>query len=418
MSYIETEIVPILVVVINMVTIFHLFPSRYGLRFSVTAIVLFTVAVYSGAFLLGALGIDAVGTRGMLYIPFLVWLFKGQFFQKVFYYIYMILVPMLLGYLISVVILIFIPEKNDLYYIIFLFASIIVYAAYIALMLSYGKRFFIKLFSHGRNADWALYTLGITASFVILYLSRLMSLSPQLYIPLFFFIFWSIGTLCFAIINTHEKTKRRVEAEFASGIISSGRGHYEKMNEMQDTLRILRHDVKYHVSAAREMLRSGKEEELDGYLSDVESLVTENEPLVFCANTVVNALLSGYAERCRKHDIRYAFTIVLPDTMSIPNYELCVVLGNLLENAVEAALKLDNGRYIELNANYRREQFAVTTKNSFDGKVLSDDGLPISGKKDGGFGLRSVRAVTDRYDGYMLTEWDANTFTVYVMLNV
>lgn len=232
------------------------------------------------------------------------------------------------------------------------------------------------------------------------------------------FAFWSFAILCFAIINTHEITKRRVEAEFANGILSSGRGYYEQMNEMQDTLRILRHDLKYHITVAREMLRSGQGEELDGYLSDVESLVTENDLPVFCKNTVVNALLSGFAERCRKLDIRYCFAVALPESLSIPNYEICVVLGNLLENAVEATRKRAGGRYIELNVNFQYQQLAVIVENSFDGAILSHDGQPVSGKQDGGFGLRSVQAVTERYGGKLLTEWCAETFKAYALMGV
>jgi len=295
--------------------------------------------------------------------------------------------------------------------------TMLMYTVYTLFILLFARSLFAKIFISSGKKIWLLFSF--MAAFTYAAMVVVISVSDGVQrISLLVFAFCTFCALCYAIINTHEKTKRRVEAEFANSIISSGRGHYEKMNDQQNSLRIMRHDVKYHISAAREMLRSGKGDEVDGYLSEVESLVTENELPVFCKNTVINALLSGYAERCRKSGISCGFEAALPEPMSVPNYEMCVVLGNLLENAVEAALKLDSGRYIELKANYKHQQFAVTVKNSFDGTVLSDDGQPVSGKKDGGFGLRSVQAVVERYGGKLITEWDGNTFTAYVIIDV
>ena len=294
-AYIETEVVPILVLAINAVIMFQIFPTRHSLRFSVTAILLFDVALYFGFFLLGALGVAAVGIRGIMVIPFLVWVFKAPVFQQLFFYTFQLLVTMLLGYLMSVVILIFAPEGSNMYYIAFLIVSIAVYAAYTWLMLGYGKRFFKKLFTQGCSSEWALYTLGITISFIFLHLSRLMSLAPQLYIPLFLFVFWSIGTLCYAIVNTHEKTKQQYDAEFAGSVISTGSGHYEKMNELYDTIRILRHDYKYHIKTVTELAGAGDIAELNQYLRVLQAQTPEYELRRYFSNPVINALLSHYA---------------------------------------------------------------------------------------------------------------------------
>ena len=218
--------------------------------------------------------------------------------------------------------------------------------------------------------------------------------------------------MCFAIINAHEKAKKSAEAEFAQSIVSTGREHYHKMNEMYETLGVLRHDYKYHLSAVREMLHSGDTVEAEKYLAEAERQTPELRR--YCTNPVINALLSNYAERFDKLDICFDNSLDMPETLNVSNYDMCIIFGNLLENAAEACLTLESGRKIELAVEQNMMQLLIMVRNGFDGAITVVDGQPASAKTDGGFGLRSVRAVAARYGGHLLTKWDGDTFTAYV----
>ena len=217
--------------------------------------------------------------------------------------------------------------------------------------------------------------------------------------------------MCFTIINTHEKTKKSAEAKFASGIISSGRDYYHKMDGMQEKLRILRHDYKYHIAAIGELAASGDNEGIRRHLSGVQAHFTEDELRDYCSNNIINALLSSYAERCARSGVNFDVAASVPTDLTIPNYDLCIILGNLLENAVDACENLTDTRYIEIWLKPLGEQLAIMVRNSFDGKVIQSNGRLISTKKDGGYGLGSVEAVVARYEGELTTEWDGDTFT-------
>ncbi|MDR0442057.1 MAG: ATP-binding protein, partial [Treponema sp.] len=138
---------------------------------------------------------------------------------------------------------------------------------------------------------------------------------------------------------------------------------------------------------------------------------------------------SSYADRCEKLHICYDVKLALPET-PIPNYEMCIILGNLLENAVEAAQPVGAAHpvgaarqsktdsRIELVVQTQGTHLAIMVKNNYSGELTLADGKPVSAKKDSGFGLRSVRAVAARYDGEVITEWDKETFKTYVMLSM
>ena len=110
--------------------------------------------------------------------------------------------------------------------------------------------------------------------------------------------------------------------------------------------------------------------------------------------------------------------IVLPQTLTIPNYELCIILGNLLENAVEACIHQVEGKYIELRLKPLGEQLALMVKNSFNGTLMQNNSRPESTKTDGGFGLKSVEAVVEHYYGELTTQWDGETFTAGVTVQL
>ena len=144
----------------------------------------------------------------------------------------------------------------------------------------------------------------------------------------------------------------------------------------------------------------------------------ENDLRYYCNNSVLNALLSNYAERCAGEHIRYDVQLAMPEALSIPDYDMCIILGNLLENAFDATSKKERGRKVELSIKTQGVHLAVMVRNSYNGVVTEENGFPVSAKKDGGFGLRSIQSVSARYDGHLLTEWDSDMFTAYVLLKM
>lgn len=216
----------------------------------------------------------------------------------------------------------------------------------------------------------------------------------------------------------HVMNKQRYEAEFARNILSTGRMHYQKMNEMYDSIRMMRHDYKFHLNAALDMLRRGEIEKSSEYLIGLQAEFSEHELLNFCDNPVINSLISDYAERCKKSDIETTFKISIPDDFNIPNYDMCIIFGNLLENAMESCQKLKTNRNIQLKVKLQGEQLAIMVRNKFDGSVSMNGEERLSTKKGGGIGLRSVQAVVVRHGGKLITEHDEDWFKAFVLLRI
>lgn len=417
---------------INISTMFLTLPAKRSVRFSIVLLLVFTLILFGTLFLTGLINNDLANLVGLVYLPIMLWLFKGHIFQKTFaFFLQYLLTTLQISVAVATVSLFSGNENSSATVvglmansaskteILFIFALIsVLFAVYTFLVIKYGRVVFQKLFIHGHPSEWLLYSFGAVFSFAVMIVIRNSSISAWQHIVVLLFILWSFVMLCFAVINAHEKSKQRYEAEFARDVISTGREHYQKMNEMYDTLRVMRHDYKYHLDTIGELLYSGNKTEAEKYLTDTQKQLSERQLANYCSNTVLNALLANYSERCAKMKVKYDVNVSIPKVISIPNYEMCIILGNLLENAVEASSRHNGRRRIELVINTQGTHLAIMVKNNFNGDIAQDNGLPLSTKKDGGLGLRSVQAVAARHGGELMTEWDGTVFAAYVLMRL
>jgi signal transduction histidine kinase len=353
-----------------------------------------------------------------MYIPLIVFLFRGQVYQKIFALSMNYVTVSFFASLTLEIVRHIAPVDSLKHIVISAIIYSLMFASYNILLFLFWRKIFNYIFIEGKAQEWTLYMASILFSSVAVTLLRVTLGTGIVFFFLLLFVIWNFFILCFAIINTHEKTKKSYETEFAQNIISAGSTHYRKLNEMYDTLSTLRHDYKYHLNTIGELANKGDNAEIVRYLSNVQAQLPRDDLQNYSKNSVINALLASYADRCAKLNIRFDVRLAMPKTLSITDYDMCIILGNLIENAVEACQKLDESGKIELEVKTQGKLLAVMISNNFSGEIAVENNQPVSTKKNGGFGLRSIRTIAARYDGQTLTEWNAGTFTAYVMLKI
>lgn len=415
--------ISLVILAANCAVIFACFPiTRKSVFLFSAAVVAITILTLTNSLLLhDPLQIFRVIPRGTQYLPSLYLLQKGNFAQKTFFTFSILtmsaLTPAWGGYLANC----FYTYGTSAHEVAAFVLACLMLTAYVAFMLMRGKWLYQNLFVDSRFRLWAIYSLypiaAMSALNAMFYADGISFPAPErstaAYVLLTLFIFAGFLILCATIINTHEKTRKTAEAEFARSVLSSGREHYQQMDELYEKLRILRHDYKYHLNAARAMLDAGDAKGADEYLTDVEQQIAEYDLRRYCSNTVINALIAGYAERCLLLNIKLDVSIEVPESLSIPDYDLCIIVGNLLENAIEACEKLNRNRVIKIETRNTDAQLLLMVKNSFNGMIQRDKGMPLSTKTNGGFGLRSITEVITRNGGDITVDWDDSMFTAY-----
>lgn len=176
---------------------------------------------------------------------------------------------------------------------------------------------------------------------------------------------------------------------------------YESKLTKEDEIRSLRHDMNGHLSTLLSLLADGRTDEAASYLSDVVKLHEERKSEPICSDPYMNAVLTEYSAICRVSDISFICHIGVNEH-KLPATELCLILNNALENAVEACMKLPEGdRKIKVQAAVKQKRFLLRVSNSFNGVINETAGLPVTEKegKEHGYGLSNIIRAAQRRNG-------------------
>lgn len=365
--------------------------------------------------------------RGLLFLPSLFFLQRGRLHSK----LYFVATLLTLTYLIPIWSAFFgsLVGQGDeqVYSHASLAATIALLAVYLVLVIRYGRRLFDRLFVNDSSRIWYLYSAFPIAALYAL--SNLFDTIPPslgwmqqadlgMAFVLTLFMFFGLVLLCAAIITTHNKAMLDYELRLTKNILDYGQGYYELLAERQEELRVMRHDYRHHLNVLQGLIHTGQDEVAETYLSELSVQYDDSGSPVYSDNPVVDALIGSTAARCQSLGIAFETAVQLPKALLLPNHALCIVMGNLLENAVEACEAMPTGqaRFIRLDVKRKGAQLAVRVENSFDGLVRVDDGKVRSRKPDGGTGLRSVRLIAERMGGGYHVQWEGNVFQAYVLL--
>ena len=160
--------------------------------------------------------------------------------------------------------------------------------------------------------------------------------------------------------------------------------------------------------------------QLSKYIDDLLDTIPA-APQMYCENQAVNAIVSHYATLCQEQGVETDIRLSVPtQTQQITDAELCVIFGNLLENALEACDRMGEGRkFLHLGSRIHMGLLTIVMDNSFDGQVRQENGKFRSSKRDDfGVGLTSIQAVARKRGGDARFETDGNVFhsSVYVQI--
>ena len=192
--------------------------------------------------------------------------------------------------------------------------------------------------------------------------------------------------------------------------------YYDALSTQINEVRAVRHDMHHFAGVMMRLLGEGRYEELGHFLSEYADM-SETEPLpVFCENVVANSIIGYYALQAKACGISFHCVCAIPKRISVNDSALCVVLGNALENAVEACEKLDvpNERRIAMEARTANGQLLIKIENAYNGFVKQKDGRYLSSKDScsHGQGLRSIQTVVAACGGFLKIEPNGTLFTL------
>ena len=197
--------------------------------------------------------------------------------------------------------------------------------------------------------------------------------------------------------------------------------HYREVDTMYRKMRGWRHDYRNHISTMKALLKSGEIAELTRYLDMLETDLKTVDAAVKTGNPMADAILNSKLSLAAEKNVPVKTSVQIPVKLSISELDLCVILGNLLDNAIEASLALpEEQRMVRVYMDTKESRLYISVTNLCAGKKQKKLGNRYeSTKGDGhGFGLVRIDSIIERYGGYLSRNSEDGAFTTEILLPV
>ena len=184
------------------------------------------------------------------------------------------------------------------------------------------------------------------------------------------------------------------------------------------TMRGWRHDYHNHLQTLKARLDMGQAAEAREYLDRLEEDLDSIRALAETGNAGVDAILNAKLSLAMKKGIDLNFKAQAPQNLTVSDIDLCVILGNLIDNAVESCEKTAEGtRFIRLYIGVFKKQLYLSVSNSTAETVRKLDAAYISAKRGShGHGLKRIDRVVEKYGGYVNRQNEPGVFATEILL--
>ena len=229
-----------------------------------------------------------------------------------------------------------------------------------------------------------------------------------------------IFLLLYEMYQVAREYTRSAQLDRENQLLAVESRRYTELRTYMEQTRHLRHDFRQHLHVIAGLTEAGQVDELKNYLHQYESELSEERPTL-CANPAVDALAGHYDHEAHSLGVPVDWRLELPRQLAIPEADFCMMLGNLLENALHASQKLPpEQRQVKVLARMLSPaMLGLLVENRYDGVLKRQQGTLHSTKHDGmGIGLVSIQTAVSRYGGSMTVETENGLFRVNILLNL
>lgn len=194
----------------------------------------------------------------------------------------------------------------------------------------------------------------------------------------------------------------------------------EVITNSQDRIRALQHDLKHHIAELYSRAERSNDVAVQEYLDKMYDFANNSKEYVYSGNKEIDGILNYMLQKAKRllNDVQVELNI--PEKFLLQTFELNVILGNLLDNAIEAASK-SGEKYLSVKLESERGILLIHISNSYNG-VLEKDGDHLKTTKKNktkhGIGLENVKRMVELLNGSMKTWYDSTLFCTDIMLYI
>ena len=211
---------------------------------------------------------------------------------------------------------------------------------------------------------------------------------------------------------------KETEAKFILKMNLKRKIYDEEIIDMYKEMIGWKHDFRNHINMILGLLEVGTKEDAIKYIYEINSSINKLDENIYTNNIAVNSILSSKMKVAKEKGIKINLDLKITSEIKISNVDICIILGNLLDNSIEACDLINKYKFIDLKIVSENSRLIIKIENNTNGYVNKANGKFLTTKCSpmNGIGLTQVDSVVKKYNGYINRKHKNNIFTTYVMI--
>lgn len=265
----------------------------------------------------------------------------------------------------------------------------------------------------------------IVMPLVSIYISVLLYLSTNLKMILIVIGLVLLFVINFSTFYLYEKLAMMYRDKMEKAFLEQENKYYNNQFELIQTslksVKSFKHDLMNHLSTIKILIQKDeKEKVLDHIVKMTDSCYVIKE-YAKSGNIVIDSMINFKLQQAEEDNIKINVVLKIPTELNITSFDLVIILGNILDNAIHATKKLHSHRNIDLRMSYNKGRLIIKLENTFDGKILFDGDKILSIDKDKdehGLGIGNVKRCIKKYNGTMDIEITEKIYSISLLLYI
>lgn len=199
--------------------------------------------------------------------------------------------------------------------------------------------------------------------------------------------------------------------------------YYQKQLGIMDinskNARALNHDLRNHLAIVRGYIQIDESEKACEYIDKMTQTNHTIKEFSNSGNIDIDGILNYKLYEASQKNIFVSLELKVPTNINISSFDIVVILGNLLDNAIEATSKVKDNKKINIIIRYKTDMLFINIKNTFDGHVFYRKNKIVTSKKNSknhGIGLNNIENILKKYNGIMDIDYNDNEFFIDIRM--
>jgi len=286
--------------------------------------------------------------------------------------------------------------------------------------LSIGNYKNIKDKSNILYSYWfAIFFIPLMSLFIILSIIEMATYNVYRII----FIIVNLLFINFFVFYLYDNISTQQKEKFEKLLISNQNTYYTKqlnlMKSSLESVRSFRHDMRNHLILLNSLVEENEYDEASKVISQITGAIDVKNEYAQSGNITVDSILNFNLQEAINKGISVSLELNIPEKLNITPFDMSVILGNLLDNAINASSRLEKDKRLDLKIDYKRGRLFINLSNTYNGILNYKGDKLITSNRDKeahGIGMKNINAVLDKYDGVMEIDHTENIFTTIILL--